>query len=237
MQQAGLHGRHRDKNGEISRKHGNTLVRTLRRIYGPQFADGEPEMAKLSDGLQHVRRAVAPHPGARRRARARRGQDLPAGVIPRGDDGPGEIRRPERPSECGREIHRMRITAGALCALTLTLSSAGAQQAESGARATTPIPGIEGAAVAQSARASKLIGSKVYKGDTSIGQIEDILIQIDRGTVPAVILSVGGFLGIGDKLVAVPVTQIKIGSEARFVTDLTKEQLTKAPAFVFGKAN
>jgi hypothetical protein len=43
--------RHRDKNGEISRKHGNTLVGTLRRIYGPSFAAGEPESAKLGDVL------------------------------------------------------------------------------------------------------------------------------------------------------------------------------------------
>ena len=41
--------RHRDKNGEISRKHGNTLVSILRRIYGPSFAAGESETAKLSD--------------------------------------------------------------------------------------------------------------------------------------------------------------------------------------------
>ena len=32
MDQPGLHGRHRDRNGELSRKHGNTLVRTLRKI-------------------------------------------------------------------------------------------------------------------------------------------------------------------------------------------------------------
>lgn len=43
--------RHRDKNGEISRKHGNTLVSTLRRIYGPSFAAGEPDDAKLEDIL------------------------------------------------------------------------------------------------------------------------------------------------------------------------------------------
>ncbi len=43
--------RHRDKNGEISRKHGNTLVSTLRRIYGQSFAPGESESAKLSDVL------------------------------------------------------------------------------------------------------------------------------------------------------------------------------------------
>jgi hypothetical protein len=34
MKEPGLDHRHLDKNGEISRKHGNTLVRTLRRIYG-----------------------------------------------------------------------------------------------------------------------------------------------------------------------------------------------------------
>jgi hypothetical protein len=33
--------RHRDKNGELSRKHGNTLVGTLRKIYGATFAAGE----------------------------------------------------------------------------------------------------------------------------------------------------------------------------------------------------
>jgi hypothetical protein len=33
-EQPGLDSRHRDKNGEISKKHGNTLVGTLRKIYG-----------------------------------------------------------------------------------------------------------------------------------------------------------------------------------------------------------
>ena len=46
--------RHRDKNGEISRKHGNTLVGTLRKIYGDSFAAGESESAKLSDVLSKL---------------------------------------------------------------------------------------------------------------------------------------------------------------------------------------
>ena len=46
--------RHRDKNGEISKKHGNTLVRTLRKIYGNNFAAGHSETAKLSEVLQHL---------------------------------------------------------------------------------------------------------------------------------------------------------------------------------------
>lgn len=51
MKEPGLDSRHRDKNGEISRKHGNTLVRTLRTIYGPGFAAGCQDGDKLSDVL------------------------------------------------------------------------------------------------------------------------------------------------------------------------------------------
>jgi sporulation protein YlmC with PRC-barrel domain len=101
--------------------------------------------------------------------------------------------------------------------------------------APTPIPRIDTKAMAGSARASKLIGSNVYNGDTSIGQIEDIMVTLDQATVTGIILSVGGFLGVGDKLVAVPVNQIRVGPEAKFITDLTKDQLANAPAFDFAK--
>jgi hypothetical protein len=52
--QPGLDGRHRDADGEISRKHGNTLIMTLRDIYGRDFAKGEPGMAKLKDVLARL---------------------------------------------------------------------------------------------------------------------------------------------------------------------------------------
>jgi hypothetical protein len=51
MSKPGLDGRHRDKNGVISSKHGDTLVRTLRKIYGQGFAAGYPETEKLSEVL------------------------------------------------------------------------------------------------------------------------------------------------------------------------------------------
>jgi len=47
----GLDSRHRNKDGEISHKHGNTLLRTLRKIYGQSFAAGYPETEKLSEVL------------------------------------------------------------------------------------------------------------------------------------------------------------------------------------------
>ena len=47
----GLDNRHRDKNGEISRKHGNTLISTRRKTYGSSFAVGFPDDAKLHEVL------------------------------------------------------------------------------------------------------------------------------------------------------------------------------------------
>jgi hypothetical protein len=46
-----INSRHRDRDGEISRKHGNTLVGTFRKIYGPSFAAHHDDEAKLSDVL------------------------------------------------------------------------------------------------------------------------------------------------------------------------------------------
>ncbi len=50
----GLDNRHRDTNGEISRKHGNTQIGTLRRIYGDQFASGRRADMKLSTLLRET---------------------------------------------------------------------------------------------------------------------------------------------------------------------------------------
>ncbi len=92
------------------------------------------------------------------------------------------------------------------------LKTPSGHEAQQNGQPATPIAGIDEAALAGSPKASKLIGSKVYKGDTSIGQIEDVLVDLDHGTSTAFILSLGGFLGIGEKLVAVPVSQIKVGA-------------------------
>ena len=51
MSKAGFDNRHRNKDGEISHKHGNTLIRTLRKICGQGFAARYPETEKLSEVL------------------------------------------------------------------------------------------------------------------------------------------------------------------------------------------
>ena len=52
MKQPGLDDRHRDADGQIRRKSGNTLVRTLREDYGPGFAQGYRSDAQLSTVLR-----------------------------------------------------------------------------------------------------------------------------------------------------------------------------------------
>jgi hypothetical protein len=51
---APLHGRHRDKNGQASKKHGNTLTGMLRKTYETHFAQGCGDHEKLSDVLHRL---------------------------------------------------------------------------------------------------------------------------------------------------------------------------------------
>ncbi len=62
-------------------------------------------------------------------------------------------------------------------------------------------------------RASKIVGLSVYNDNNeSVGSINDLL--TDRnGNIKAVVLGVGGFLGVGEHLVAVPFDKIKFVNE------------------------
>jgi sporulation protein YlmC with PRC-barrel domain len=63
-------------------------------------------------------------------------------------------------------------------------------------------------------RASKLVGLKVYNdANESVGSINDLLVD-KNGAVKAVVIGVGGFLGVGEHLVAVPFDKIKFADEA-----------------------
>lgn len=77
-----------------------------------------------------------------------------------------------------------------------------------------------------SLRTSKVIGSTVYDDhNNSIGTVDDILLSQTQHT-PNVVLSVGGFLGIGNKLVEVPFNKLKINKDGHVVLPgATKDSL------------
>jgi len=86
--------------------------------------------------------------------------------------------------------------------------------------------------------ASKIIGSPVYDGTgdkaNNLGKITDFIVN-ENGGIAAVIVGVGGFLGIGEKQVAVDFSALQwtVASDNthRFVLQITKDQLTNAPDF------
>jgi sporulation protein YlmC with PRC-barrel domain len=62
-------------------------------------------------------------------------------------------------------------------------------------------------------RASKVVGLNVYNDkNESVGSINDLLTD-KTGNIKAVIIGVGGFLGVGEHLVAVPFDKVKFVSE------------------------
>jgi sporulation protein YlmC with PRC-barrel domain len=86
-------------------------------------------------------------------------------------------------------------------------------------------------------RASKLIGMTVRNAaGESIGDINEIVLQKD-GEVGAVIIGVGGFLGLGEREVAIPFSQLKMETDAdghNLVSfDAVRDTLAGAPAWTW----
>ena len=80
-------------------------------------------------------------------------------------------------------------------------------------------------------RVSKIIGTNVKNsaGET-VGSIDDLVVR-EKDQVVMAVLSVGGFLGIGDRKVAVPWSELSFGADRTITYNVTKEQLKDQPEF------
>jgi sporulation protein YlmC with PRC-barrel domain len=81
--------------------------------------------------------------------------------------------------------------------------------------------------------AGTLMGEDVYNTkDEDLGDIKEIMLDMNTGRVAYAVLSFGGFLGIADKLFAVPWNALKLDTEnKRFILNVDKERLESAPGF------
>lgn len=81
--------------------------------------------------------------------------------------------------------------------------------------------------------AGTLIGDDVYnRQDENLGDIKEIMLDMNSGRVKYAVLSFGGFLGIADKLFAVPWNALTLDTvNKRFVLDVPKNRLKNAPGF------
>jgi len=78
-----------------------------------------------------------------------------------------------------------------------------------------------------------MMGTNVTnKAGDNLGDIKDIMIDPSSGSVAYVVVSFGGFLGIGDKYFAIPMEAFQIDrTNEEFVLDVDKELLKNAPGF------
>jgi sporulation protein YlmC with PRC-barrel domain len=81
--------------------------------------------------------------------------------------------------------------------------------------------------------ADTLIGDSVVNGiDENLGDIKEIMLDMNSGQVAYAVLSFGGFLGLGEKLFAVPWQALHLDTiNKRFVLNIDKERLKTAPGF------
>lgn len=81
--------------------------------------------------------------------------------------------------------------------------------------------------------ASSLIGDSVRNPQgEDLGKIEEFMIDLETGCVAYAVLSFGGFLGLGDKLFAIPIQALTLNEDEKcFILDVPKEKLKNASGF------
>jgi hypothetical protein len=84
-------------------------------------------------------------------------------------------------------------------------------------------------------RATKIIGATITnEANEKVGTVDDLIVsRTDR--IPYAIVSVGGFLGMGDKLVAVPMANLQFSMDHTLLAGADKATLKALPAFAYSK--
>ncbi|AZV21802.1 MULTISPECIES: PRC-barrel domain-containing protein [unclassified Mesorhizobium] len=85
----------------------------------------------------------------------------------------------------------------------------------------------------QAIAASRVIGTSVYNTEgTSIGSIEDVMLDKMTNGIMFAVIGFGGFLGIGEKYHAIPWASLDYDEDkGGYVVPFSKEQLRAAPAY------
>lgn len=123
----------------------------------------------------------------------------------------------------------------ALSAGGLVASGATAQDAPIAGKATLGVTVTEAQLVATGWRASKMIHTDVYnEKNEKIGRVDDLIVA-PNGSVSAVIIDVGGFLGMATHRVAIPVQHFQQMAPKAILPGANKEALKKLPEFEYAK--
>ncbi len=104
-----------------------------------------------------------------------------------------------------------------------------------GALQTLSVMKIDSTSLESGYRASKLIGSNVVnESNEVVGKVDDLIVTRNEN-VPFVVLSVGGFLGVGKKYVVVLSSTLEVNGKTILLRGATKEAVKALPNYVYTK--
>ena len=125
----------------------------------------------------------------------------------------------------------MLLASAAIIGVMLLATHANAQ----GVPQSVEITKVDVQKVAAGYRASKVVGSSVINdANQTIGKIDDLLVTRD-GKEPYAVLSVGGFLSMGTRLVVIRYDSLKFADNKIMLPGGTKDGLKMLPAFEYSK--
>jgi sporulation protein YlmC with PRC-barrel domain len=104
-----------------------------------------------------------------------------------------------------------------------------------GAQQTVGLVKVDPQTVATGYRATKIIGASVINdANDTIGKIDDLIVSPD-GKTPFAVLTVGGFLGLGDRRVVVPYSSLKFADNKIVLPGASKDELRALPEYKYAK--
>jgi sporulation protein YlmC with PRC-barrel domain len=133
-----------------------------------------------------------------------------------------------------------RVLTTILFALVTTASAQAQQPATPAPRPAGPAAQVMSSIPNNSVTVTHWYKQNVYDpSDNKIGEIMDVLVTRDGGKIDALIIGVGGFLGMGEKDVAVPFNAVQVTSKDNnkwyLVMNATKDALKAAKGFKYDR--
>lgn len=129
----------------------------------------------------------------------------------------------------------MKRSIALLAAAAAIAAGLGAPAFSQGTSQTLAMIKIDQQSLATGYRTSKIVGgSVVNEAKETVGTIDDLIVTSNE-RVPFAILSVGGFLGVGTKFVAVPFNTIEVSDQLMLLRGATKDSLKGLPEFKYEK--
>lgn len=118
-------------------------------------------------------------------------------------------------------------------ALAFAGAIAGGPAWAQGAPQTVGLVKVDPQTVATGYRGSRIIGASVSNdANESIGKVDDLIVSED-GKAPFVVLSVGGFLGLGNRHVVVPFSSLRFADNKMILVGGNKDDLRALPEFKY----